>query len=562
MKATKWVSTAVALTLVGSIAIGCTKKEPAPAASPAATGGATATAAPAPSKPQEIKINFSAEPPVMDSSKATANAAFTIIGAFNEGLYRLDKSGKATPALAKDMPKKSADGLTYTIDIRDNAVWSDGSPVKASDFVYSYKRTLDPATKAQYSFIVAWIKGGAAVTKADTPEKLKAEQDALGVKAISDKQLEITLEKPVTFFTNLLAFATFFPQKEEFVKAQGDKYGAEADKVIGAGPYILKQWDHSQTLVLEKNPKYWDAANVKLTKATVNIIKDTNTGLNLYETNAADLTEIKGDQLKLYEGKPDVTPKPELTNQYLMYQIKKVPALANKKIRQALGMAIDRKAYVDTVLANGSVPSNGLVPVGTLDGGSGEFRKSAGDTQPPFDAAKAKQLFAEGLTELGLKELPKLKMVADDSETAKKSLEFIQAQWKQNLNYEMIPEPVPHALRIDKQSKHDFEISLALWGADYNDPMTFLDMWITGGEFDEGDYSNPQYDALIKSAQNEADPAKRVKAMVDAEKILMDDQGVSPMYFRSKVYLKKPSVDGLFLASFGPEWELRWTSIK
>jgi oligopeptide transport system substrate-binding protein len=561
MKATKWVSTAVALTLVGSVAIGCTKKdETAPAATAAATGGASASAAP--SKPQEIKINFSAEPPVMDSSKTTAAAAFTIIGAFNEGLYRLGKDGKATPGLAKDMPKKSADGLTYTIDIRDNAVWSDGSPVKASDFVYSFKRTLDPATKAQYSFVVAWIKGGEAVTKADTPEKVKAAQDALGVKAISDKQLEITLAKPVTFFTEMLAFVTFFPQKEEFVKAQGDKYGAEADKVIGAGPFLLKQWDHSQTLVLEKNPKYWDAANVKLTKATINIVKDTNTGLNLYETNAADLTEIKGDQLKLYEGKPDVAPKPELTNQYIMYQVKKVPALANKKIRQALGMAIDRKAYVDTILANGSVASTGLVPTGTLDGAGGDFRKAAGDTQPPFDAAKAKQLFAEGLAELGLKEMPKLKMIADDTETAKKSLEFIQAQWKQNLNYEMIPEPIPHALRVERGSKHDFELCLALWGADYNDPMTFLDMWVTGGEFDEGDYSNPQYDALIKSAQNEADPAKRVKALVDAEKILMDDPAVSPMYFRARAYLKRPSIDGLFLAPYGPEWELKWTTVK
>jgi oligopeptide transport system substrate-binding protein len=563
MKASKWVSTAVALTLVGSVAIGCTSKEAAPTTSPAATGGATASTAPAaPSKPQEVKINFSAEPPVLDSSKTTASASFTLIGAFNEGLYRLDKDGKPTPALAKDMPKKSADGLTYTIDIRDNAVWADGTPVKASDFVYSYKRTLDPATKAQYSFIVAWIKGGEAVTKADTPEKLKAAQDALGVKALSDKQLEITLEKPVTFFTSLLAFATFFPQKEDFVKAAGDKYGAEADKVIGAGPFILKQWDHSQTLVLEKNPKYWDAANVKLTKATINIIKDTNTGLNLYETNAADLTEIKGDQLKLYDGKPDVTPKPELTNSYIMYQTKKVPALANKKIRQALGMAIDRKAYVDTVLANGSVPSTGLVPTGTLDGNGGDFRKAAGDTQPPFDAAKAKQLFAEGLKELNLTSLPPLKMIADDTETAKKSLEFIQAQWKQNLNYDMTPEPIPHALRIDRSSKHDFEMSLSLWGADYNDPMTFLDMWVTGGEFDEGDYTNPQYDALIKTAQNEPDPTKRVKALTDAEKILMDDQGVSPLYFRSRVYLKKPVIDGLFLAPYGPEWELKWTSVK
>ncbi|MDU0201634.1 peptide ABC transporter substrate-binding protein [Paenibacillus sp. MAH-36] len=560
MKATKWVTTAVALTLMGSVAIGCAKNEGTPSASP--SGDTKGTAAPASNKPQEIKINFTAEPPIMDSSKATANAAFTFISAFNEGLYRTDKDGKAVAGLAKDFPKISPDGLTYTIDIRDNANWSDGQPVKAQDFVYSFKRTLDPATKGQYSFVVAWIKGGEAVTKAKTPEEVKKAQDALGVKAISDKQLQITLEKPVTFFTQMLAFGTFLPQREDFVTKAGDKYGAEADKVIGAGPFILSKWDHGQTLELVKNEKYWDAANVKITKATINIVKDSNTGLNLYETDAADLTEINRDQLKLYAGKPDNLPKPELTNSYLMYQTKKVPALANKKIRQALGMAIDRQAYVDTVLANGSVPSTGLVPGGTSDGAGGDFRKSAGDTQPKFDAAKAKELLAEGLKEAGLTALPKMKVNADDTETAKKSLEFILAQWKQNLGYEAEANPVPHALRIELSSKHDFDIVLSLWGADYNDPMTFLDMWVTGGEFDEGDYSNPEYDKLVKAAQAEVDPSKRAKNLVDAEKILMDDQGVAPLYFRTRAYLKKPNIDGLILPSFGQEWELKWASVK
>ncbi|NQX57669.1 peptide ABC transporter substrate-binding protein [Paenibacillus qinlingensis] len=560
MKATKWVTTAVALTLMGSVAVGCGKSEETPAVSP--TDGTKGTSAPASNKPQEIKINFSAEPPIMDSSKATANAAFTFISAFNEGLYRTDKDGKAVAGLAKDMPKISPDGLTYTIDIRDNANWSDGQPVKAQDFIYSFKRTLDPATKGQYSFVVAWIKGGEAVTKAKTPEEVKKAQDALGVKAISDKQIEIKLEKPVAFFTQMLAFGTFLPQREDFVTKAGDKYGAEADKVIGAGPFILSKWDHGQTLELVKNEKYWDAANVKLTKATVNIVKDTNTGLNLYETDAADLTEINRDQLTLYKGKPDNLPKPELTNSYLMYQVKKQPALANKKIRQALGMAIDRQAYVDTVLANGSVASTGLVPGGTSDGAGGEFRKTAGETQPKFDAAKAKTLLAEGLKELGLTALPKMKVNADDTETAKKSLEFILAQWKQNLGYVAEANPVPHALRIELSSKKDFDIVLSLWGADYNDPMTFLDMWVTGGEFDEGDYSNPEYDKLVKSAQTETDTTKRAKALVEAEKILMDDQGVAPLYFRTRAYLKKSTINGLILPSFGQEWELKWASVK
>ncbi|MCR8641939.1 peptide ABC transporter substrate-binding protein [Paenibacillus sp. N1-5-1-14] len=546
MKAKKWLTTAVAVTMVGSVTAGC--------------GGGNASEGS--SKEQAIKINITAEPPVLDSSKGTSNSAFTVINALHEGLYRNDKSGQPVPGLAKDMPKISEDGLTYTIELRDNATWSDGKPVTANDFVYSYKRTLDPATQAQYSFMVAWIKGGNAVMTAKTPEEVKAKQDAVAVKAINDKTIEIKLEKPVAFFTELLGFPVFFPQREDFVQAQGEKYGADADKIIGAGPYTLTKWDHGQTLEFVKNEKYWDAANVKLEKVTLNIIDNQNTGLNLYETGAADVTDLKGEQLKLYEGKPDIRTKNELTNSYIMFQQKKQPALANAKIRQALGMAIDRQAYVDTVMMNGSVPSTGLVPNGTKDGNGNEFRKEAGETQPKYDAAKAKQLLEEGLKELGLTALPKMKLTADDTENAKKSLEFIISQWKSNLGYEAIAEPLPHKLRVDKGSKHDFDMILSLWGADYNDSVSFLDMWITGGDFNEVDWSNKRYDELMKNAAQEVDTAKRSKDLIEAEKILMDEMAVAPIYFRSRVYLVRPGIENLLLPSFGMEWDLKWTEVK
>lgn len=554
MRAKKWVSTAVALTLVSSMAVACSSKTEKP--------GATPDPGKPSGKPQEIKINYSAEPPALDSSKATSSPAFTMLMALNEGLYRTDKDGKPTPALAKELPQVSADGLTYTFKLRDNLVWYDGTPLKASDFVAAYRRTLDPATKAQYSFMLEWIKGGKEIKAAKTPEDVKKAQEALAVKAIDDKTLEIKLVKPVGFFTSLTAFPVFYPQKEEMVKALGDKYGADADKLVGAGPYKLESWSHDQTLTFVKNDKYWDAANVKLTKITVNIVKDTNTGLNLYETNQADLTEIKGDQIKLYEGKPDLTKKPELVTAYLQFQQKKNPIFANTKIRQALGMSIDRKAFVDTVLANGSVPSRGYNPVGILDGAGGEYTAKAGDVQAKFDAAKAKTLLAEGLKELNMTSLPKFKILGDDTEGAKKSLEFIISQWKTNLGIEVIAEPVPNKLRIDRSHNKDFEVVLSLWGADYNDPMTFMDMWISGGEFNETDWSNKTYDDLIAKADVEKDPAKRAQMFVDAEKVLMQEVPISPLYHRTKMFVKKPHLDGIILPSFGGEFELKWASVK
>lgn len=552
----KVLATAAAFTLVATAMAGCGTDD-----KPADQGKGQGDAGKSTAK-QEIKINFSADPPALDISKTTANASFTMLAAIHEGLFRLDKDGKAQPGLAKEAPKVSADGLTYTFTLRDGLKWADGTPLTAKDFVYSYQRTLTPETKAQYSFMLSWIKGGNEMLATKSPEQLDAAKKALGVVAKDDKTLEITLAKPVTFFTELTAFATFFPQKEEFVTKQGAKYGADADKILGAGPFTLQSWDHEQKLVLVKNPNYWDAANVKLDKVVVNVVKDPATGLNLFETNEADVTELRGDTVQLYQGKPEFTLKRELTNSYIMFQSKKVPAFANAKIRAALTMGIDRKALVDTILKNGSTPSTGFVPVGTLDGAGGDFRKATGETQAPFDVAKAKDLLAQGLKEAGLQSLPKFKLTADDSDAGKKTIEFILAQWKQNLGVEAISEPVPHELRVDKQHKHDFDSVLALWGADYNDPMTFLDMWITGGEFNEVDWSNAKYDEMIKKADTEKVPAERAKALVEAEKILSAEAPVGTLYFRNKVYAKKQNVEGLILPPYGQEWELKWTYIK
>lgn len=511
---------------------------------------------------QELRINLTAEPPALDSSIATTNPAFTIMNAINEGLYRLDKDGKPQPALAKEMPKISADGLVYTITLRDGLTWADGSPLKASDFEFAFKRTLDPTTKAKYATMLAWIKGGAALTAAK-PEEIEAKKAAVGVKAIDDKTLEITLERPVAFFTDQLSMPIFFPQKPDFVKAQGEKFGADADKVIGAGPFKLESWNHQQQLVMVKNDKYWDAANVKLNKVTVNVVKEASTSLNMYETDQVDLTELKGDQYAMYKDKPDLTLKKEFVSSYVMYETKKFPAFANAKIRQALGMAIDRDALNEVVLGGSSIPSTGLIPGTVSDGNNQEFRKVAGDTQPKFDAAKAKQLLDEGLKELNMTSLPAFKLTSDDTDVSKKTIEFIQAQWKQNLGVNVEGEPLPFALRVERMQTNDFQALIALWGADYNDPMTFLDMWLSDNKsFNYMEYNNKTYDDLVKAADKEADLAKRSQMLVDAEKVLMADMPLSPLYFRTRPYAKKTNVDGIILPAMSKEWELKWTSIK
>jgi oligopeptide transport system substrate-binding protein len=553
MKWKKVMVIATAAVMFGSVAAGCTNTNNQ--AGETGTGGNAAV-------PQEFRINLTAEPPALDSSIATTNPTFTILNAINEGLYRLDADGKPQPALAKELPKISTDGLVYTISLRDGVTWADGTPLKASDFEFAYKRTLDPATKAKYATMLAWIKGGAELNKAK-PEELEAKKAALGVKSIDDKTLEITLARPVAFFTDQLSMPTFFPQKPDFVTTQGDKYGADADKVIGAGPFKLEKWDHEQQLVMVKNDKYWDAANVKLNKVTVNVVKDPNTSLNMFDTNQVDLTELKGDQFQMFQGKPELTLKKEFVSAYVMLQNKKVPAFANVKVREALGMGIDRKALNDVVLGGSSIPSTGLVPGTVLDGNKTEFRKVAGDTEPKFDATKAKELLAEGLKELNLTALPKFKLTSDDTETSKKTIEFIQAQWKQNLGVDVTGESLPFALRVKNMQEYNFDALIGLWGADYNDPMTFLDMWLSDNKsFNYMEYNSKAYDDLVKGADKELDLAKRSKMLVDAEKLLMTDSPLVPLYFRTRPYAKRVNVEGLILPAMSKEWELKWVSIK
>ncbi|MCP1307365.1 peptide ABC transporter substrate-binding protein [Paenibacillus tyrfis] len=557
MKIRKWLATTVILTVVGATAAGCTGGSTGTNTGTGTEGGEKSAA-----PKQEITLNFRTEPGAMDVSKSTQVAAFTVMNAVSEGLYRLNKDGKAEPGLAKDMPKISADGKTYTIQLKDNLVYSDGQPVKAEDFVYSYQRTLDPSTKALYAFMVAWVKGGADVQKAKTPQELEAAKKALGVKALDEKTVEITLERPIPFFTEQLSFLQFFPQRKDIVEKYGDKNGADAESAIGPGPFKLAQWDHEQQLVLVKNDKYWDKDKVKLEKITLNIVKDENTGLNLFQTGATQLQNITRESINQWEGKPEFVLQPELSSWYVKLSQENVPAFKNKKVRQALALAIDTKAFIETVTGKGPVPATGFVPNGTSDGNGGEFRKKAGDLRPKFDPAKAKQLLQEGLKELGVAQLPKFKLQADDNGVGPKSVEFILAQWKQNLGVDAIGEPVPHKLRVDNENNHKYEASLSGWSADYNDPMTFLEMYVTGNEFNDVGWSNAEYDKFIKGAQNEMDKAKRSQMMVDGEKILMEEMPIIPNYFRSLSWLKDPKLQGAVFPPYALEYELKWAYVK
>lgn len=504
---------------------------------------------------QELHLTIGDEVPSMDPSLATDSYSFDLLYNSMEGLVRLDKDGQAVPGMASSW-EISQDGKTYTFHLRD-AKWSNGDAVTSKDFVYSWKRTLDPKTASQYASMLFWIKGAQEMNQGQGTE--------LGVQTPDDKTLVVTLNQPTPFFLNQMSFPTFLPLNQKFVEEKGKDFGTSPETLLTNGPFKVTSWQHEQSVTFEKNADYWDKDAVKLNKVMYNVVKDANTALNMYEAGEIDRVALVRDQVEMYKDKTDeFGTQPELTNGYLTFN-PKVKGLDNAKIRTALTWAIDRDMYADIVYGKGTgtVAATGFVPNGTKDSAGGEFRKTTGEVLTKHTAEEAKKLLEEGMKEAGLTAADlKFQFMTDDSDVARKASEFIQEQWRSKLGVEIQIDAQPFKLRLQREQKKDFQIGSSLWGADYNDPMTFLDLFVTNGDFNQVSYSNKEYDSLITAAKNEADVKKRAQLLGDAEKLLMKDMPVGPLFFRSKAVAMKPYVKNFVSYPAGVGYELKNTYIQ
>jgi oligopeptide transport system substrate-binding protein len=513
---------------------------------------------------QELNLMESAEIPTMDSALAEDAVAFNIMNNVNEGLYRLNQENVAEPAVADGEPEISEDGLTYTFKLRD-AKWSDGSPVTAQDFVFSWQRAVDPATGSPYGpyMMAGTIKNAAAIAEG------KMDKAELGVEAKDEKTLVVTLERPVPYFISLMAFGTFLPQKEAFVTEKGDAYASNSENLLYNGPFTLTNWDGTGlTWTMEKNPEYWDAETVKLDKINVDVVKESGTGVNLYTSGEKDRAGLSGEYAMQYADDPEVVRELEPTVFYLKYNQErngKETPLANVNIRKAISMAYNKQDLVDVVLANGSLPADFLVPTEfTFDESKKDFREVNGKMNE-FNAEEAKKLWETGLKELGVTEVT-LEMLGGDSELAKKMDEYMKSQLEENLAGLTINlKAVPFAVRLELDEKQDYDIQNSGWGPDYQDPMTFLDLFVTGSAQNKMGYSNPEFDKLIEQAKGELaqDIPARWEAMAKAEKILIEeDAAIAGIYQRGIMSLQKPYVHDIVVHPFGGDFSYKWAYIS
>lgn len=501
------------------------------------------------------------EIPTMDTSKSTDTLGAQILGNTMEGLYRLDKDNKPIPAAAESSTK-SEDGKKYTFKLRKDAKWSNGDPVTAKDFVYGWQRLLDKNTAAEYAFIAYYIKNAEAINKGEKPAT------ELGAKAVDDYTLEVELEKPVPYFLNLLAFPSYYPLNEKFVKEKGDKFGLEADTTVYNGPFVMSSWKHEQGWQLKKNDKYWDNKTVKLEEINYSVVKELATKVNLYDTGSIDFTLLSGEFVDKYKSNKDEYGEYAESSTFFLRLNQKRNGqdtpLKSKKLREAIALSVDKKGLANVILNNGSKATDQLVPKGLATGPDGKDYQDTFKNGLKQDTKKAAAAWEEAKKELG-KDQVTIELLSYDDGTAKKIADYVKDQIEKNLKGVTINTKIqPFKQKLKLESAQDYEISYAGWSPDYADPMTFIDMFESKSPYNQMSYSNPKYDEMVQKAGNEllSDPKKRWEALGKAEKLFLEeDAGLVPLYQTGRSYVMKPNVKGVVKHNISPEYSFKWAYV-
>ncbi|MBE3589616.1 MAG: peptide ABC transporter substrate-binding protein [Firmicutes bacterium] len=576
-------------------------KTPASSSESEKTGSETAI-----DKDQFLNVNLGDEPPSLDPGVSTDAVSFIILNDILAGLTRYGPDGKIQPEIAQSWDV-SDDGKTYTFHLRD-AKWSDGQPVTSKDFAYAWKRAIDPRTGSQYAYQLAYIQGAAEANGLTPPDPKdtkkypqgdkdpKYQQDLaafnqqadealskVGIETPDDKTLVVHLAQPTVYWLGLTSFITYLPVRQDIVEKYGDQFATEPDKMVYNGPFKIDSWTHQSELVLVKNDSYWDAANVKLQKIHFDMIKDITTPVNMFDAGQLDTIGVPSDYIQTYKDKGILKTEADAVTWYLEFNIdprNPNKAFQSKKIRQAIAIAFDRQGFVDNVLKNGSLPATALTPPSIHDQEGNSFNEKwvGKDLFPKTaDVEQAKQLLQEGLKDLGLKQMPQVTFLAGDSETAKKYSQAITANISQNLGIQFKLVNVDFKTRLDMMKKGQFDMVYAGWGADYDDPETFMNLFdcpagytssspdlytdkVTPGDwaFNDPHWCNDQYTSLDKSTQTTNDNTARMQAFAQMEQILRDEVPIAPMYWPARNYVEQPWVKGIVRRSTGADTEFKW----
>jgi len=528
---------------------------------------------------QEVTYNLGTEPAAIDPAITTGIPEANIELAVFDGLTRIDNKNVPQPAIAASWTI-STDLKKYVFTLRD-AVWTDGTPVTADDFEYAWKRALSPELASEYAYQLYYVKGGEAFNKSikvgtkyyvqavdakgnpltkkegdkdvavpDMAKEIDPSKD-VGVKALDAKTLQVDLESPTVYFLNLTAFPTLMPVCKAVV-SKNDKWASDVKTYVTNGPFKLTQWSHNEKMVFEKNATYWDKDKVKLTKITYFMVEDESTALSMFQSGQLDASStVPIAELPKLVASGDAQILPYLGTYYYLVNVTKKP-FNDVRVRKALLLAMDRAGITESITQGGQVPALAYVPYGLPDALPGsDFRKASQESfYKDDDIEAAKALLAEAGYPNG-KGFPAFTLLYNTSNAHKSIAEAIQQMWNKNLGITCTLKSEEWGVYMDDRTNLNYTVARAGWIGDYMDPNTFLDMWVTGGGNNDTGWSNKSYDALIAKSKTTADPTARMAALHDAEKILMTDFPILPIYYYTNPVLLSKNIVNFFQSTLG-----------
>ena len=503
-------------------------------------------------EPRTLKLLISTEPPQMNSAKATDQISGMLLGHLMEGLTRYGQNGELIAGIAESW---HIDDQRATFQLRRGALWSDGKPVRAQDFVFGWRTAVDPKTASEYAFILYPLKNAEAINGGKLPPS------ALGVSAPDDHTLEIVFENPCGYFLGLTAFPTYLPLREDFYKPE--RYGADASDLLTNGPFNLTSWVHGASLTLEKNPQYWNADRIHLDRIEIPYItSDPNTAYNLFLDKKVDTLGISKENLdRAQADRLKMKAFADGSVWYMEFNFRPERVTRNYHLRKALQLVFDAKEYVSRVVGiPGTKVGVSLIPA-WVPGVSGRFRVEFPLSATKTDFAEAKRQLELARQELG-GTIPPLVWLTDDGPAAGRQAEYFQYLFLTRLGIELRIDRQIFKQRLAKMTAGDFDIVSAGWGPDFADPMTYADLFTTWNDNNRGKYKSQKYDELIRKAQSTSDPQTRMSAMAGAEKVLLDDVGIVPMNERVLIYAHQPRVSGIVRHVVGPDPDYTWITLS
>ncbi|WP_056969022.1 peptide ABC transporter substrate-binding protein [Lacticaseibacillus thailandensis] len=482
----------------------------------------------------------------MDPAQAPDNVSMQTLTDTMAGLYRYH-GNRLQPDMAAHRATVSADHKTYTFHLRRNARWSDGHPVTASDFVYAWRRAVNPATKSEYAYVFSGIKNADAIMTG------AAQPNQLGVTARDEHTLQVTLDHVIPYFEPLMTLNVFDPIEASAVRKAGAGFGTTSHHLTFNGPYRLERWTNASNSWTEvKNSDYWNAQRVHVKKIHVQVVKDTATAVNLFQAGKLDDAIIAGDTASQMVNDQAYNAVKLQRSYFLEMNQQQVPALRNQKVRQALSLAINRHQYLQKVLSDGSTRINTVVPVGLFTNSQtgADFATSSGRAvrqYTAYDRQQAQRLMRTGLKEVGINRFS-FTLTADDTDAGKNTLEYLQGVWSKTFPQVTVrAKSVPAKTRLDLGRKHNFDVLLATWGADFPDAITYLDLFTSHNANNDGQWSNPTYDRLIAASKTTdvTSVSRRWQDLTQANQILTRDMGIIPLYQAGEAHLTRSSIRGL-----------------